>query len=246
MTAWWKIESGQNSRDDCEPQSSVWNNSWYFVLLERFFLLLLNFWFVTQPSGPDWCFNVGSDHIQHVYTPTWFTKCFRELYLDLPRCLSANWRLISFGWDVSLRLEEGTRRAFLYFQKRRKKEAYPTNVADLWVVACKPIFLAGNQSCSQWYEMVKCVTCQGSLQGVFVSGLVNKGYILGTRPSVALTKEEPNTQRLSFITGVPLFSFFLFFSEEMTWDQDQSTWKSGFSHVRCMCLVPQRYRRLFF
>lgn len=96
------------------------------------------------------------------------------------------------------------------FSLRRgeKKGAYPTNVVDLLVVACKPIILAGNQSCSQCHELVKCVTCQGSSLGVFYRGLVNKGYILGARPSVSLTKAEPNSQRLSFIARVPLFSFF--------------------------------------
>ena len=104
-----------------------------------------------------------------------------------------------------------------------KKEAYPTNVVDLWVVACKPIILAGNQSCSQCYELVKCVTCQGSLRGFFFLGLVNKGYILRTRASVALTKEEPNAQRLSFIVEVPLFSFFfLFFSPQRKLDESRS------------------------
>lgn len=145
------------------------------------------------------------------------------MYFNL-LCLSLNWHLINFVWNVSLRVEEGTLRAFFNFEKRKKKEAYPTNVVDLWVVACKPIILAGNQSCSQCYELVKCVTCQGSLQGVFFSGLVNKGYILGTRPCVALTKEEPNTQRLSFIARVPLFlPFFFFRGNEMrgglkTWE----------------------------
>ena len=50
----------------------------------------------------------------------------------------------------------------------------------------------------------------GVLARVFFSGLVNKGYILRTRASVAPTKEEPNTQRLSFIVWVPLFSLFFF------------------------------------
>lgn len=118
-----------------------------------------------------------------------------------------------------------------------KEEAYPTNVVDLWVVACKPIILAGNQSCSQCYELVKCVTCQGVLAGVFFLGLVNKGYILGTRPSVALTKEEPNSQRLSFIARVLLFSAF-FPSEEMRWERDQRPGKPyvGFSYVIRVCL----------
>lgn len=39
-------------------------------------------------------------------------------------------------------------------------------------------------------------------------GFVNKGYILGTRPSVALTKEEPNTQRPSFIAKPPFILVF--------------------------------------
>lgn len=110
----------------------------------------------------------------------------------------------------AVRVEEGTQSAFFLSSSREKKGAYPTNVVDLLVVACKPIILAGNQSCSQCHELVKCVTRQGSSLGVFYRGLVNKGYILGARPSVSLTKAEPNSQRLSFIARVPLFSFFFF------------------------------------
>lgn len=74
-----------------------------------------------------------------------------------------------------------------------KKGAYPTNAVDLLAVACKAIVLAGNQNCSQCRELVKCMTCQGSLLGFLYRGLMNKGYILEARPSVALTKEELNT-----------------------------------------------------
>lgn len=138
-------------------------------------------------------------------------------------------------YGKALRVEEGTQSAFFLSSPREKKGAYPTNVVDLLVVACKPVILAGNQSCSQCHELVKCVTCQGSSLGVFFRGLVNKGYILGARPSVSLTKAEPNSQRLSFIARVPLFSFF-FFCGEMTWEQEQTTWKSGFFIVVFLCL----------
>ena len=124
----------------------------------------------------------------------------------------------------------------LLSEERKKTEAYPTNVVDLWVVACKPIILAGNQSRSQCYELVKCVTCQGSLRGFVFSGFVNKGYILGTRPSVALTKEEPNTQRLPFIARVPLSSSFFFLrGNEMRAGLETKEIKPFPCYARCVC-----------
>lgn len=73
----------------------------------------------------------------------------------------------------------------------------------------------------------------GVLARVFFSGLVNKGDIFGTRPSVALTKEEPNAQRLSFIARV--FLFFIFSSEKMRGEQDRRPGNLGFSRIRCVC-----------
>lgn len=87
----------------------------------------------------------------------------------------------------------GNTQCVLLLSVAEKKGAYPTNVVDLLAVACKATVLAGNQNCSRCREPVKCVTCQGSLLGFLYRGLLNKGHILGARPSVALTKEELNT-----------------------------------------------------
>lgn len=87
-------------------------------------------------------------------------------------------------------MELGTRNAFFC---EKKRELYPTNVLDLLAVACKATVLAGKHNYSRSRELVKRVTCQGSLLGFLYRGLMNKDYILGARPSVTLTKEELNT-----------------------------------------------------
>lgn len=109
-------------------------------------------------------------------------------------CLSVNWHLIIFVWNVSLRLEEWISRAFfltLGWKPELQSKLWTGQVCDL----------------------------SGVLGRIFPSGLVNKGYILGTRPSVTLTKEEPNTQRSSFIARHP---FILVLLTQRKWDGSRS------------------------
>lgn len=96
-----------------------------------------------------------------------------------------------------------------------EEEAYSANVVDLLAVACNAAVLAAEQKCSQCLELVKCVTCQGSLLGFLYRGLMNKSYILRARPWVALTKEELNT----FIYCPRAFILILFISER-NWQVD--------------------------
>ncbi len=144
-----------------------------------------------------------------------FIKSFRICILT-SLCLSANWHLINFVWNVSLRVEEGTWREFLHFQKWRKKKAYPTNVVDLWVVACKPIILAGNQSCSQSYELVKCVTCQGSLRGFSSRGLGIKATSLERGPLLLWQRRSQPLKDFHLSPEPLLFSSFFFLRK---WDE---------------------------
>lgn len=60
----------------------------------------------------------------------------------------------------------------------------------------------------------------GVLARVFSSGLENKSYILGARPSVALTKEEPNTQKTFIYRRNPFYSSA--FSPHRKWDESWS------------------------
>lgn len=91
-----------------------------------------------------------------------------------------------------------------------KKEAYPTNVVDLWVVACKPIILAGNQSCSQCYELVKCVTCQGSSRGFSSRGLWIKATSLERGP-LLLWQRRSQTLKDFHLSPESLYSHSFFF-----------------------------------
>lgn len=95
-------------------------------------------------------------------------------------------------------------------KKKKEEEAYPKNVVDLWVVACKPIILAGNQSCSQCYELVKCVTCQGSSQGFSSQGLWIKATSLERGP-LLLRQRRSQTLKDSHLLPESLYSHSFFF-----------------------------------
>lgn len=101
-----------------------------------------------------------------------------------------------------------------------KKKAYPTNVVDLWVVACKPVILAGNQSCSQSYELVKCVTCQGSLGGFSSRGLWIKATSLEQGP-LLLWQRRSQILKDFHLSPDSLYShpFFFFFYSQRKWDE---------------------------
>lgn len=138
-------------------------------------------------------------------------------------------------YGKALRVKEGTQSAFFLSSSREKKGAYPTNVVDLLVVACKPIILAGNQSCSQCHELVKCVTCQGSSLGVFSTGdLWIKATSLEQGPQF-LWQRRSQILKDFHLLPESLYSH-SFFCREMRWEQGQTTWKSGFFIVRCFCV----------
>lgn len=145
-------------------------------------------------------------------------------------CLSVNWHLINSVWNASVRAEE---EAFLYFQKRRKK-AYPTNAADLWVEACKPIILAGNQSYGQSYELVKCVTCQGSLAVFSPRGLWIKATSLEQGP-LLLWQRRSQMFKDPHLSPATLYSpFFSLYRNEMREEPGTIPGKSGFSSAACV------------
>ena len=83
-------------------------------------------------------------------------------------------------------------------------------MVDLWVVACKPIILAGNQSCSQCYELVKCVTCQGSSRGFSSRGLWIKATSLERGPLLHRQRRSQTLKDFHLSSG-SLYSLSFFF-----------------------------------
>lgn len=117
---------------------------------------------------------------------------------------------------------------------------------DLWAVARKPIVLAGNQSCSQSYELVKCVTCQGSLGGFSSLGLWIKTTSLERGPLLLWQRRSQTLKDLHLLPD-PLYSHPPFFSsEEMRCFTGAKTGKSSFPRTRCVCSILSFQTDLWF
>lgn len=114
-----------------------------------------------------------------------------------------------------------------------KKKDYPTNVVDLSVLPRKPLILAGNQSCSQSYDLVKCVTCQGSVGGFSSLGFSIKATSLELGP-LWLSQRRSQTLKDLHLLPDPLYSclfFFFFFFPQRKWGATQE--QREISHFQC-------------